>query len=82
MTSSFQEVIKKVLSVFPGAQSNEDLVRKVTRALKSNGYGNSNTLVATSFCCDEVNRPLEEDFGKVFGQPFNLGGLAGFPFGK
>ncbi|KAL7558115.1 hypothetical protein ACA910_016070 [Epithemia clementina (nom. ined.)] len=74
-------VVQKVLSAFPGAQSNAELVSKVTNALTRYGYGEKNTLVATSFCCDEVNRPLEEEFAKAYGQPFNMGGLAGFPFG-
>jgi hypothetical protein len=37
--------------------------------------------VATSLCCDEVNRPLEDELHKSFGDHFNMGGLAGFPFG-
>lgn len=56
------------------------MVNKVKGALGRFGYG-KNTLLATSFCCDEVNRPLEEDLAAVYGQQFNMGGLAGFPFG-
>jgi hypothetical protein len=37
--------------------------------------------LATSLCCDELARPLEEDFANVYGQQFSMGGLAGFPFG-
>lgn len=70
----------RVQQAFPGAQSNYDLVNKVKGALGRFGYG-KNTLLATSFCCDEVNRPLEEDLAAVYGQQFNMGGLAGFPFG-
>lgn len=55
------------------------MVKKVSSALKPYGYG-PETLVATSLCSDEVNRPLEESFYGYFGQHFNLGGLAGFPF--
>lgn len=37
--------------------------------------------MATSFCCDEVNRHLEKELGGIYGRSFlNLGGLAGFPF--
>ena len=78
--TSLQFVVGRVQQAFPGAQTNADLVRKVQGALNKYGYG-KNTLLATSFCCDEVNRPLEEDFAKVYGQQFNMGGLAGFPFG-
>jgi hypothetical protein len=75
-----QYVIAKVQAAFPGAVSNAALVDKVKDALAKYGYG-KNTLLATSFCCDEVNRPLEEDMAAAFGQQFNMGGLAGFPFG-
>jgi hypothetical protein len=54
-------------------------VTKVTSALKPYGY-DSSTLVAFSLCSDEVNRPLEEVFYGWFGEHFNMGGLAGFPF--
>lgn len=52
----------------------------MTGALSENGYTETNTLLATSLCCDEVNRVLEKDFGKVYGDNFSMGGLAGFPF--
>mmetsp|Transcript_6217 Transcript_6217/g.8087 ORF Transcript_6217/g.8087 Transcript_6217/m.8087 type:complete len:466 (-) Transcript_6217:107-1504(-) len=73
-------VTRKVLQAFPGAQTNAELVKKVSDALTRFGYG-QNTLLATSFCCDEVNRPLEDELAKVYGNPFIMGGLAGFPFG-
>eukprot|EP00559_Dactyliosolen_fragilissimus_P007477 CAMPEP_0184869638 /NCGR_PEP_ID=MMETSP0580-20130426/34825_1 /TAXON_ID=1118495 /ORGANISM="Dactyliosolen fragilissimus" /LENGTH=207 /DNA_ID=CAMNT_0027371251 /DNA_START=301 /DNA_END=924 /DNA_ORIENTATION=+ len=38
-------------------------------------------LLASSLCCDEVNRTLEAELGKEFGHNFSMGGLAGFPFG-
>jgi hypothetical protein len=53
---------------------------KVTERLSKYGYG-STTLVATSLCCDEVNRPLEKALAKSYDEPFVMGGLAGFPFG-
>ena len=52
---------------------------KVNKALSRFGY-DQNTLVAFSLCSDEVNRPLEESFCGMYGESFNLGGLAGFPF--
>jgi len=72
---------EKVTKTFPGAVSNQDLVKNATRALKEFGFGASNTLLTTSFCCDEVNRSLERDFGLHYGDNFSMGGLAGFPFG-
>lgn len=48
-------------------------------SLSAFGYGSS-TLLATSLCSDEVNRELDEEFASRFGDNFNMGGLAGFPF--
>ena len=65
---------------FPGAITNAEFIKNVNDRLKKYGYG-SNSLVATSLCCDEVNRPLEKDLAKAYDEPFVMGGLAGFPFG-
>ena len=70
------ETVDKIEEVFPGAKSNKKLVSEVASALKEFGYG-KDSLVATSLCADEVNRVLEEDFSKVFGDNFSMGGLAG-----
>eukprot|EP00979_Chaetoceros_neogracilis_P007024 scaffold1460_cov256-Chaetoceros_neogracile.AAC.5 len=53
---------KLVRSNFPGALSNKDLVSRVVDTLALKGYSGSNTLLATSFCCDELARQLEDDF--------------------
>jgi hypothetical protein len=66
---------------FPNALKNADLVSKITERLGKYGYGNKNSLVATSLCCDEVNRPLEKELAAAYDEPFVMGGLAGFPFG-
>ncbi len=71
----------KVKDVFPGALTNAELIAKVENTLKDSGFTKDNTLVCTSLCCDEVNRPLEADLSEVYTQNFNFGGLAGFPFG-
>jgi hypothetical protein len=65
---------------FPGALSNAELMERVCERLEPYKYG-STTLVATSLCCDEVNRPLEKALAKQYDEPFVMGGLAGFPFG-
>lgn len=54
-------------------------MKKVTRALAKYNYDGA-ALVAFSLCSDEVNRPLEDTFYGWFGEHFNMGGLAGFPF--
>jgi len=71
---------EKVKSAFPNAVPNSELVEKVTGSLSKFGYGET-SLLATSLCCDEVNRVLEKDFGAKFADNFSMGGLAGFPFG-
>ena len=81
MPSSMNRPFDKVEKVYPGALSNADLVEKITNTLAAKGYDASKMLVATSLCCDEVNRPLEIDLSKCFDTNFNMGGLAGFPFG-
>lgn len=70
----------KISMAFPGALSNADLIKTVSTRLEQYGYGDT-TLVATSLCCDEVNRPLEKALAKKYDEPFVMGGLAGFPFG-
>jgi hypothetical protein len=74
------EFDKIVQSYYPGAISNKKLVSKVVDILTSKGYSPANTLLATSLCCDELARQLEDDFNGIYGNNFNLGGLAGFPF--
>lgn len=72
--------VSKVLASFPRAVTNDVLVNRVTSTLAKYGYGDK-TLMATSLCCDEVNRELDRDFGKAYGEHFSMGGLAGFAFG-
>lgn len=60
--------------------TNKDLVTKAVEILAGKGYNGENTLLATSLCCDELARQLEDDFNGIYGNNFNLGGLAGFPF--
>ncbi|KAL7534926.1 hypothetical protein ACHAXR_006155 [Thalassiosira sp. AJA248-18] len=79
-TTPSSDIDSLVKSNFPGAISNTDLVQKVVSTLKTKGFTSSNTLLATSFCADELARVLEDDFVKIYGNNFNLGGLSGFPF--
>ncbi len=75
--ADFDELVQKN---FPGAIDNKELVTSVVNKLSGKGYTQENTLLATSLCCDELARQLEDDFTGVYGSNFNLGGLAGFPF--
>ena len=72
---------QRIASSFPKSLANKELVSKVSSGLSKLGFSGQNTLLATSLCCDELSRPLEQDFGKVYGNHFSMGGLAGFPFG-
>lgn len=73
----FDKIVK---SLFPEALSNKELETRVVNMLAYRGFTAKNTLLATSLCCDELARRLEDDFVDVFGNNFNLGGLSGFPF--
>jgi len=73
--SKFEAMVQ---SHFPGAISNQDLVTNAVNILSSKGYDGQNTLLATSLCCDELARQLEDDFNGIYGNNFNLGGLGTF----
>eukprot|EP00547_Thalassionema_nitzschioides_P007332 CAMPEP_0194210510 /NCGR_PEP_ID=MMETSP0156-20130528/8635_1 /TAXON_ID=33649 /ORGANISM="Thalassionema nitzschioides, Strain L26-B" /LENGTH=435 /DNA_ID=CAMNT_0038937867 /DNA_START=132 /DNA_END=1439 /DNA_ORIENTATION=- len=72
--------LEALKEAFPGAIPISQLVGHVTATLAHHDYGSS-TLLATSLCCDEVNRDLEREFVEHYGEHFSMGGLAGFPFG-
>jgi len=74
-------ITSKVSANFPNAVKNADFVRKVTQTLQEYGYNGDNTLLATSFCCHKVNRPLEKIFANHYQDNYSMGGLTGFPFG-
>ena len=74
-------VTNKIEEVFPGAISSQDLSARIKQILNKHGYSDSNTLLATSLCCDEVNRELEDDLTSIYDYNFSMGGLAGFAFG-
>jgi hypothetical protein len=83
-TSTLQDdenVMEKIQEVFPGAIKSSKLANLVKKVLSQNGYSDDKTLIATSLCCDEVNRELEADLTSVYNFNFSMGGLAGFAFG-
>jgi len=75
------DVITKMNEVFPGAIKSIDLAEHIQTVLAKHGYQDRTTLVATSLCCDEVNRELELAVTDIYNDNFNMGGLAGFAFG-
>lgn len=76
-----QDVVAKVQEAFPGAIKSSELASKIQSVLSKHGYQDKTTLVATSLCCDEVNRELELDITDIYNHNFSMGGLAGFAFG-
>lgn len=77
-----QGIARTVELHFPGALPTNRMAKQAYTILqKSYGYNGDNTLVATSLCCDELNRQLEDDICRKFGPAYNMGGLAGFCFG-
>jgi hypothetical protein len=74
-------VTDRIEEVFPGAIRSPQLAAKVKDILFNQGYIDTKTLLATSLCCDEVNRELENDLISKYKENFSMGGLAGFAFG-
>jgi len=75
------DVLSKMDEVYPGAIKSTDLAEHIQTVLAKHGYTDRKTLVATSLCCDEVNRELELAVTDIYNDNFNMGGLAGFAFG-
>jgi hypothetical protein len=79
--ASVIKVISNAKSTFPNVITAHQLARSLQDILKPHGFSSTDSLLTTSFCCDEVCRDLEDELREVFGQNFALGGIAGFPFG-
>jgi len=79
--SSVKDVMSKAKTTFPGVITAHQLARSLDVILSSLGVEKTNTLLATSFSGDEVNRDVEDELRALFGQNFNMGGIGGFPFG-
>lgn len=68
-------------SYFPGVVTSHQLARSLDVILSKKGFEKETTLLATSLCCDEVCREMEDELREVYGGNFSFGGIAGFPFG-
>lgn len=79
--AAIHRVMDRVNTTFPGALSEHQLANQLTFILSQHGYCKKTTLLATSLCCDEVNRGLEDELRQKFDDNFSIGGLCGFPFG-
>ena len=69
-----------IKSIFPDAINNNNFQYQVVEALVEKGFVATNTLLTTSLCSDELAKSLSDDFVRIYGSNFNLGGLAGFSF--
>jgi len=78
--SSVVGVMHNAKTAFPGIVTAHQLARSLDVILEPQGFQKETTLLATSFCCDEVNRDLEDELRSVYGQNLSFGGIGGFPF--
>lgn len=74
-------VMEKAKSNFPGVITTHQLARSLDVILSKQGFDKDKTMLATSLCCDEVCRDMEDELRQMYGQNFSFGGIAGFPFG-
>jgi len=78
--SSVVSVMANAKSTFPGIVTARQLARSLDVILEPHGFKKETTLLATSFCCDEVSRDTEDELRDIYGQNFSFGGIGGFPF--
>ena len=74
-------VLQQVKRKFPKALSGHILAFQLKDLLAHKGFTSKATMLGTSFCCDDVNRELEDELRAAFGNNHSLSGLAGFCFG-
>jgi hypothetical protein len=79
--TSVISVMENAKSNFPGVVTTHQLARSINVILDGKGFDKEKTLLATSLCCDEVCRDMEDELREVYGQNFSFGGIAGLPFG-
>lgn len=75
------ELFPLAQEIFPNAITYNEMLNYITKSLLDTGFDIPKTLLGTSLCCDELNRPLEQLLAKIFDTNYSLGGMAGCPFG-
>lgn len=75
------ELFPLAQEIFPGAVTYTEFLTYIADSLIQTGFDIPKTLLGTSLCCDELNRPLENLLRKIFDTNYSLGGMAGCPFG-
>lgn len=76
---STSKIRDKIYDSFPGAITDEQFCSMIKGNLQRYNFGET-SLVATSLCSDEVNRPLEKIIANLYGSYYSMGGLAGGTF--
>jgi len=77
------EVYNSVETLFPGAMTGFEVMRKAHQALRKYGVYRENTLYGQSVCSDEINGDrghLTALMTKFYGRTFPLGGIGGLPY--
>lgn len=73
-----EEIVRKY---FPGSFEEDAFVkRSALTLLQDHGFTADNTLACVGVCRDELCRPLTDKIAKMWGDPFDLSGLAGMPW--
>lgn len=75
-------MIDEILKIYPEANLGKEVTRKcMNRLVDEYGFDTDKTILGTSVCSDEVVR-TSTNFRDYLenGNPFTLGGLAGYPF--
>jgi len=74
-----KECLMAIAKNYPGALSQGALVTSMRTMMDKKGFTEEGTLLATSTCPDEINRPVDSILGSL-GDFMPLGGLSGLPF--
>jgi hypothetical protein len=70
----FQE---QVQAVYPGTLSEADFLTNSCKAMQGLGFESDNTLACVGVCRDEITASLVDGVQALWGEAFQLGGLAG-----
>jgi len=82
LLSKTQIIMPDIKSFYPKAEKGDDYTSRTVQILKDDyGFDIKKTILATSVCSDEIIRSATNFRDYVsLNMPFQLGGLAGFPF--
>lgn len=70
----------RLAELFPGARTQERYVDAVHSCLRGLGFDAANTIACVGVCRDELTRSFVDHVQRLWGEAFNLSGLAGLVF--